>query len=321
MGLSNYPYGFPGGITIRGLPVLNSYAGKVFWVGNNTPGIAASNIKAGGQWGESPQKPFATLDYAVGRCLANRGDIIMVMPGHAESISAAGALALDVAGITIVCMGTGSLRPTFTFDTVITADMDIDAANITIIGGIFVNGIDNLTVPIDINAADFSMLGVETRDNNVNYHCDNFIVTDDNANRLTIEGWIHRANGGKTGAQTAISIIGGDDHLVIPYMIDGDFATACIENVTTACDNLRIMGSMNHPCYLRVRNVADVLIACVATTKGHIGPNIIGRLNDNAANITEALVGDDMEFYQPIELVNSDGESSMQTNITASTDA
>jgi hypothetical protein len=44
-------------------------------------------------------------------------------------------------------------------------------------------------------------------------------------------------------------------------------------------------------------------------------------LQDNAANITEALVGAAMQFMQPINLVNLAGESSMQTNIAASTDA
>ena len=185
----------------------------------------------------------------------------------------------------------------------------------------FANGIDNLTAPIDVNAADFSMLNCETIDNDSNYHCDDFIQTVAAADRLYIEGWVHRANGGKTGAQTAISIVGGNDHVIIPSSIDGDFATACIENVTTACDTLRIMGSANHPAYLRTRNSADVLVACVATTKGHVGPHLYGRLKDDAANITEAFVGADMEFFPPLKLVNADGESAMESNITASTDA
>ena len=45
------------------------------------------------------------------------------------------------------------------------------------------------------------------------------------------------------------------------------------------------------------------------------------RLQDDAANITEALVGADIQFFQPISIVNADGEVGLNTNITASADA
>jgi hypothetical protein len=64
-----------------------------------------------------------------------------------------------------------------------------------------------------------------------------------------------------------------------------------------------------------------VIFTAVATTTGNVGPNISARLADNAANVTEAFVGADMQFFQPIRIVNLDGESSIETNITASTDA
>lgn len=308
---------YPNGLSSFGIPLIGSgpilTTGEIFFVDSTTG--------SDGNSGEDPTQPFATLDYAVGRCTANKNDHIIVMPNHSESISSAGALDLDVAGITIVGLGSGEHRPQFTFDTAITADMDIDAANITLVNLVFVNGIDNLTAPIDVNAADFTMIDCETRDNNASYHCDDFILTVAAANRMRLLNWVHRANGGKTGAQTAVSIIGGSDHIIQPLWIDGDFATACIENVTTACDNLQVFGSAEFPAYLRTRNSTDVIVTCVATTKGRIGPFLNARLEDDAANITGAFVGADMEFFQPINIVNADGESSMQTNITASTHA
>ncbi len=309
---SNYPNGFAQGVTIHGIPVLNTYAGNVFWVDSN----AGSDQNKG-----TFDRPFASLDYAIGRCTANNGDTIYLKPGHAETVSAAAGVDIDVAGVTIIGLGSGSDRPTFTFATAITADIDIDAANVTLQNILFVNGIDNLTAAIDVNAADFTMIDCETRDNDTNYHCDDFIVSDANADRMTIIGWVHRANGGKTGAQSAISIVGGADIVIQPHSIDGDFATACIENVTTACDTLQVFGSANFPAYLRNRNSADVIFTAVTTTKGRVGPFLNARLADNAANVTEAFVGADMEFFQPINIVNADGESSLETNITASTDA
>ena len=62
--------------------------------------------------GLSPDMPFATLDYAVGRCTASQGDIVYVMPSHAETVATAAALDFDVAGIKVVGLGWGNTRPT-----------------------------------------------------------------------------------------------------------------------------------------------------------------------------------------------------------------
>lgn len=309
MPISNYPAGFSNGVSIRGLPLLNSYAGNVFWVDSG----AGSNGNKG-----TFDRPFATMDYATGRCSANNGDVVMVKPGHVETVTAAGGLDLDVAGVTYVGLGNGSNRPTVNFTTAVGADMDVDAANITMINFLFTGGIDALTGPIDVNAADFSMIDCETRD--VTGQATDFIVTDANATRLYIEGWVHRG-AAAAGADTAISIVGGADITIIPKFIDGNFAVAAIENVTTAATNLQVFGSGAYPAYIRTRNAADVIFTAVATTTGRVGPNLNARLQDNAANVTEAFVGADMEFFQPINIVNADGESSLQTNITASTDA
>ena len=136
--MSNYPNGFVNGITIRGVPLTVLHPGKVFYVNNSSvlastdDGVAGADTPSAGTY----QRPFATLDYAVGRCTASRGDIIAIMPGHAETYSTPTAtsddLELDVAGIAIVGLGTGSLRPTFTFDTANTVNVAVSADNITI---------------------------------------------------------------------------------------------------------------------------------------------------------------------------------------------
>jgi hypothetical protein len=131
MTISNYPNGFTNGITIRGLPINVSNPGRVWWVNNSSVlaenGVAGSNGNPG-----TYQKPFATINYAVGRAAANRGDVIMVMPGHAETISNATALVLNKAGVAIIGLGAGSNRPTLTFSTANTANIPITAANVTV---------------------------------------------------------------------------------------------------------------------------------------------------------------------------------------------
>lgn len=122
MGLTN----FPNGVTSFGVPVLGSgpvfTTGNVFFVDSGTGSDVGSS-------GKTPDNPFATLDYAIGKCTATNGDHIIVMPGHAETTT---AIAADVAGITIVGIGHGRARPTFTATTAASDLIDVTAANISI---------------------------------------------------------------------------------------------------------------------------------------------------------------------------------------------
>lgn len=266
--------------------------------------------------GDRPDKPMATIDQAVGKCTANKGDVIFVLPNHTETVSAAAGLDLDVAGITLIGLGSGANRPQINFTTAVGADMDVDAADIMMINFDFTGGIDALTGPIDVNSSYFSMLGCLTRD--VTGQATDFIVTDANADNLLISDWKH-IGAAVVGADTAISIVGGDDIVIENFDIYGNFAVSAIENVTTAAVRAKIGGG-NKQNYIWTANAADTCVTMVATATGFIGPNINAMLTDNAANITEAFVGAAMQFMQPINICNLAGESSMQTNITASTD-
>ena len=259
---------------------------------------------------------FTTIQAAVDAATASRGDVIYVMPGHVETVTAAAGLSLDKAGITLIGYGNGDLRPQINFTTAVGADMDVDAANITMKNFRFTGGIDALTGPIDVNAANFTMLDCVTQD--VTGQATDFIVTDANADGLTIDGWTHKG-AAAAGADTAISIVGGDNISIDNFNIDGNFAVAAIENVTTAAVNLNV-GARSQGNLARNRNSGDVILTSVATTTGFVN-NIFSRLADNAANITEALVGADMQFGPNLPIVNLDGEQAIQWNGTASTDA
>src|SRR3990167_2262903 len=121
-GRTPYPTGFSTGITVRGLPLSVSHPGEVFYVNNSgvlpVGGVGGSNGNPG-----TYAKPWSTIEGALnnGKVKASRGDVIFAMPGHAETISSATALNIDKAGVAVIGLGTGALRPTLTFDTVTTA--------------------------------------------------------------------------------------------------------------------------------------------------------------------------------------------------------
>lgn len=122
--LSNYPGGFKQGVSLRNLPLFETFAGNVWWV--------SSTRGANGNKG-TRDKPFGTLAYAVAsansKVVANNGDVIMVMPGHAETISAAAGIPQNVAGVSVIGLGTGTTRPVITLDTANTATYAITAAD------------------------------------------------------------------------------------------------------------------------------------------------------------------------------------------------
>jgi hypothetical protein len=102
--------------------------------------------------GHTVDTPAATITQALALCTANKGDVIYLFPGHAEIISAAAGIAITKAGVSIIGLGSGTLQPKITFDTIISADLDIDAANVTLENIHFTANFADITAPIDVNA-------------------------------------------------------------------------------------------------------------------------------------------------------------------------
>ena len=143
---------FPNGISIMGMPILGDTTGSVFFVHNS-----GSN----GNSGADADHPFATIDNAVGNCTANKGDVIVVMPGHNEGIVDATGLVVDVAGVTIMGLGVGHSRPIIDFDHT-AASIEIDAANCRLSNIILRASVSAVVVGINVDADDVTLDHLET---------------------------------------------------------------------------------------------------------------------------------------------------------------
>jgi hypothetical protein len=142
---------FAGAITIGGVPLVQTHPGEVFWVGNANNNL--TNQRSASDSGKgSFSAPYSTLDYAIGRCVANRGDVIFVKPGHAENVGAAAAIAADIAGVAIIGLGQGSNRPTLTW-TAAAATTTVTAANITLANMRFVNNFADVVTMFSVSGA------------------------------------------------------------------------------------------------------------------------------------------------------------------------
>jgi hypothetical protein len=117
-------------------------SGNVFFVGSTA--TLAADVPVSGATAEIP---FATVDYAVGQCTANNGDVIFAMPGHTEDVPAT-KIVLDVAGVSLIGLGHGNDRPTFTM-TASGSRLDLAAAGTRVSNCIFSPGA-NVTVGVRV---------------------------------------------------------------------------------------------------------------------------------------------------------------------------
>jgi hypothetical protein len=182
MPVSNYPNGFPQGLVVRGVPLTISNPGKVFWLSNATTLQAGDSGGSDGNPG-TYQRPFSTLSGASGACTASRGDVIIIKPGHAETISTATALTLSTAGIAIIGLGAGSLRPTFTLGALVGSTINVTAANISISNCLFKANLADITSCFTTTTAkDFALDNCEFRDNASNLNFARIVDTNTTSN-------------------------------------------------------------------------------------------------------------------------------------------
>lgn len=206
MGISNYPNGFKNGINLQGINVLNQYTGNVYWVD--------SGRGSDSQKGTFTQ-PLATVDAAVNKTTANNGDLILVAPGHAETWSAAGDLTLDVAGVTVVGLGSGASRPTFTLGTAATVEAVVSAANVLLKNLVFVANFADVANVFELTATDFTVDSCEFKAGGANLNFLELVntdTTDNSADRLAIinSKWVEA----DTATLSAIDANGDLDSLV-----------------------------------------------------------------------------------------------------------
>ena len=150
--LSNYPGGFRTGLSVRNLPMFETYAGNIWWV-SSTRG---SNGNKG-----TRDKPFATIAYAMTRAVASNNDVILAMPYHAETITAAAGIAHNLAGVSVIGLGVGVSRPTITIGTVAGATYAITAADAYLENLVFVGNLSNVTNAITTTKAGTTLNGLE----------------------------------------------------------------------------------------------------------------------------------------------------------------
>jgi hypothetical protein len=188
--------------------------------------------------GSTWEEPVATLDYAIGLCADNNGDIIHVAPGHAETIATPGGVTADIIGITIKGYGNGSNMPTFHFDTGTDSTFVISAANVTIENCLFDNTQDALVVAFPVTGPYCTFRNCIFRDLTTDNTID-WITVVAAATDFTMDGC--RADCTDTAGNTSFISF---DTCVRPTVkntvIHGDFSDGCLTFITAASTDILI---------------------------------------------------------------------------------
>lgn len=245
---------FAEGLQIAGMPVNIAATAKVLYVCNNTTPVPLGVVGQLGALGKTPERPVSTINQALALVTAGRGDVILVAPGHTETISAAAGIALNVAGVSVIGLGEGSLRPVITFSAT-ASTMTISAANVLLRNIIITNSIDQVVAGIIVSAADVQIIDVESRDNAANKEFVIVIQATSAAARLKVRA---KHVGFVTGSHMTryIDLVG-----VVDADIDVDFygiaSTAVVNMRTTACKGVQVRGRFHNGTTSITLNVVD----------------------------------------------------------------
>lgn len=261
---SNYSR-FSDGVQISGVSLNVHQKGQVLYVCNSTTASAVGVVGSDGLDGKTPDRPLATITKALAKCVASRGDKIILLPGHAETVSGAAGIAINVAGVSIIAdpNAVGSQRPTITLDTANTATVTITANEVVVSGVLFVANFLAIATCLDVTTAtDVTISGCEFRDKSSILTFVKAIrtdTTDNHADGLTVIG--NRMLGLGTTAATALVNCRG-----------------AINRMVVNANSVDIQGT-----------TATTGALILATSKALTGARVLG--NDVASNVSTATTG------------------------------
>ena len=248
----------------------------------------------GAGYGRNPDSPVATIDYAIGLCTANKGDVIYVLPGHNEGLGNA-QIAVDVDGISIIGLGRGSAAPRIDFDHA-NASIDVIADGCTLRNLRLLPSVTAVLIAVDVvaGATDTLLDGLETLPGEDGAGVDEFANTVDikaGCDRTRVENCTFTQHASAAGVIACVKLTGASDGVVVRNCVAwtaGAGLVAPVNGDTTLSTNLLIEN-----CTLTTD--AEPGIELLTGTTGVIR-NV--DIFSNLATIAAATVADGMAHFR-----------------------
>jgi hypothetical protein len=238
-----------------------------------------SNTGSSGNDGKSPTSALATVDQAIDKCTADKGDVVIAMPGHAETVTAT-SLTLDKAGVQVIGLGTGRLRPTFTYGAA-AATITVSADDCVFKNTVHIGNFDNIVTAFTVGAAkDFCLSGNEFYDSSDALHFLSIVTvgtTDGAADGLQVVG--NRWWGKALAPAAFLSITGDLDRLLVADNY-ADMAVTDDEGhfVTLTADTIRSA------------EITSNRLVCTGSTGAAVGIFLTGSATDCSGVVSYNLV-------------------------------
>lgn len=179
-------FNLPNGVKNSGLTAIG--ASSIFTTGKTW--YVHATTGSNGNTGDDPTAPKASVQGAITAARASLGDVVIIMPGHTETVTAS-SLNLSKAGIKFVCLGDGRNAPIFTLNAA-ASTVDVTAANVSWFGGIFESTILDCASAFTLGAAkNFTLDGATFIDTTAILNFLSIVTTDatdNNADDLTVNG-------------------------------------------------------------------------------------------------------------------------------------
>lgn len=231
--------------------------------------------------GKDPGKPFATLDYALSKMTASNGDLLIIGEGHSETITGAGGITLDKAGVRIIGLGRYDTRPTFLMDGAATVSGLVTAANVKMENCIFTAGHADVNYCFHISAKGFHLKSCSFQEYTTNENWVDVIhagTADNDYDGLIIEDCEFEME--DAAAVTAIDLLKNSRNVkILGNRIVGDFDASPYAPIYSASTevhkNILVAGNLVHNAH-DANAAVGISIANTAST-GWIVNNHVGH--------------------------------------------
>lgn len=288
---------------IQGGLASASVTGRTFWV-DSSDGDASDSDGRG-----TFSEPFETIDYAVSKCTASRGDVILVKPGHTETITTAAGIDIDVKGVTVKGLGWSTFRPTITIGAT-GAYVELGGTGCRIENCIITTGIAAVTKALVLNGTGCIVSDCEFRIGDAAYHALNAITV--NTEDCIVDG-VRVLYGSASTASTHAIDLNASRTTIQRCYISGNFTASAIDGISAAYTDAIIVGNG----IINSQTTAiDGIIDLSANTTGIIAHNF-GKHGNTASLgncIDPASCAACENYFQ-----NADGESGGIAPATRST--
>ncbi len=247
------------GVPTMGMSGIPATSGSVWFV-DSVHGTAAGPGDA--------DNPYATITQAQTQAVA--GDVVVMLSGHAETVSSAGGITLSKAGVTYFGLGNGTERPTFTFATSTAATFLITGADISISNFAATTSVDQIVSPFVVSGSHVSMLNWTWFDGSAILEAVRAVLTTNGANDFQCDLTYHGYTAGTHGVNGVRLVGGRNANVNINYY--GKASTAVVEFVTTAVVDAQITGQFYVSGTTDLsKNVVDTVTGSTWTAVGFDG--------------------------------------------------